>query len=122
MKNAINWFEIFVNELDRACVFYEGVLGIRLRREDFLGTPMAIFPMADGGVGGALVRDASHPVDGGGSVVYFDATGKLDACLDRVSGAGGAVVQARTSIGPAGFIALVRDSEGNTVGLHSTAA
>jgi predicted enzyme related to lactoylglutathione lyase len=121
MKNALSWFEIFVNELDRACAFYERVLGIRLRREDFLGQPMAIFPQEEGGVGGALVRDAGNPVGAGGTMVYLDATGKLDACLDRVPGAGGVVVRPRTSIGRAGFIALVRDSEGNTVGLHSEA-
>jgi predicted enzyme related to lactoylglutathione lyase len=119
MKNALSWFEIFVNELDRACAFYESVLAIRLRHEDFLGQPMAIFPQAEGG--GALVRDADNPVGTGGTMVYLDATGKLDACLDRVPGAGGVVVRPRTSIGRAGFIALVRDSEGNTVGLHSEA-
>jgi len=119
MKNVINWFEIFVNELDRACAFYEKVLGVRLRREDFLGKPMAIFPKDEGGVGGALVRDTGHAVGGDACVVYLDATGKLDACLDRVSGARGAVVLPRTSIGPAGFIALLRDTEGNIVGLHS---
>jgi predicted enzyme related to lactoylglutathione lyase len=29
------------------------------------------------------------------------------------------VVQPKTDIGPPGFIALVRDTEGNVVGLHS---
>jgi uncharacterized protein len=119
MKNALNWFEIFVGEIDRAAGFYEKVLDIRMRREEFFGKPMAIFPKGEAGVGGALVRDAGHPVGGGGSLVYLDATGKLDACLDRVGAAGGAVVLPRTSIGVQGFIALVRDSEGNTVGLHS---
>jgi predicted enzyme related to lactoylglutathione lyase len=97
------------------------VLGIRMRREDFFGKPMAIFPRDDAGVGGALVRDADQPGGKGGTLVYLDATGKLDACLDRVPGAGGAVVLPRTAIGPNGFIALVRDSEGNTIGLHSEA-
>ena len=56
---------------------------------------------------------------GSSSVVYLDAEGKLDACLERVAGAGGEVVRKKMAIGPAGFIALLRDSEGNTVGLHS---
>ena len=119
MKNALNWFEIPVANLDRACGFYEKVLAVSLRRETFFGVPTALFPHQEPGVGGALVRDDQRPVATGGSLVYIDATAKLDACLARVSGAGGAVLQPRTAIGQAGFIALLRDSEGNTVGLHS---
>jgi predicted enzyme related to lactoylglutathione lyase len=120
MKNAINWFEIPVDDMDRACRFYEGVLAVPLRREVFFGIPMAVFPSESPGVGGSLVRDEQRPVARGGTLVYVDVTGRLDACLDRVPGAGGAVVQPRTGIGDNGFIAVIRDSEGNTVGLHST--
>jgi len=51
--------------------------------------------------------------------VYLNASGKLDACLERVVPAGGAVVMPKTDIGDPGFIAVVRDTEGNLVGLHS---
>ena len=122
MKNAVNWFEIPTADLDRASAFYEAVLGVGLRREIFFGIPHAIFPYQQpGGVGGALIRDDARPAGPGGSVVYVDATAKLDACLSRVPAAGGTVVVPKTPIGPAGFFALVRDSEGNTVGLHSPA-
>jgi predicted enzyme related to lactoylglutathione lyase len=120
MENALNWFEIVVEDLDRATRFYEEVLAVPLRRESFQGTAMSIFPYAQPrGVGGALVS-RSEPLAGrGGQIVYLPAEGKLDACLARVAAAGGAVVTPRHGIGPAGFIALVRDSEGNLVGLHS---
>jgi predicted enzyme related to lactoylglutathione lyase len=119
MKNAINWFEIPVADMDRACRFYEGTLALSLRRETFFGIPMAVFPSHDPGVGGSLVRDDQRPVAAGGTLVYLDVTGRLDASLDRIPGAGGTVVQPRTAIGENGFIALIRDTEGNTVGLHS---
>jgi predicted enzyme related to lactoylglutathione lyase len=119
MKNALNWFELFVDDLDRASAFYQRVLGISLRRETFQGIPMAVFTTDGGAVGGALVRDPRKTPGAGGALVYLDASGKLDACLDRVTAAGGTVVTPRTDIGEPGFIALVRDSEGNTVGLHS---
>jgi predicted enzyme related to lactoylglutathione lyase len=119
MSNAIDWFEIFVTDLDRATHFYEKTLGIELRREDFGGKPMAIFTTADAGVGGALVRDGERRPAAAGALIYLNATGKLDACLERVAAAGGAVVMAKTDIGDPGFIATVRDSEGNLVGLHS---
>ena len=54
-----------------------------------------------------------------GVIVYLDADGTLDAGLARVERAGGQVILPKTDIGPPGFIALVRDTEGNLVGLHS---
>ncbi len=119
MENAINWFEIIVEDLDRATRFYEEVLAQPLRREVFAGTLQSIFPHTKPGVGGALVPGARPVAGRGGQIVYLPAEGRLDACLMRVAGAGGAVVTPRTAIGPAGFIAIVRDSEGNHVGLHS---
>jgi predicted enzyme related to lactoylglutathione lyase len=119
MKNAIHWFEIPTTDLPRASAFYEAVLGVSLEQEDFGGTPMAIFPADEDGVAGGLVLDPRRSPSSKGALVYLDATGQLDACLARVAGARGEVVLPKTSIGPQGFIALVRDTEGNCVGLHS---
>ena len=120
MSHAIHWFEIFVTDIERAVRFYQTVLNIELRRENEGGRPMAIFASAvEQGVGGALVRQPGREPTSQGVLVYLDADGKLDACLGRVERAGGAVVQPKTDIGPPGFIALVRDTEGNIVGLHS---
>jgi predicted enzyme related to lactoylglutathione lyase len=119
MKNALNWFELFVDDMDRATRFYETLLGTPMKREIFQGTPMALFAHEEAGVGGALVKSQTGKPGQGGGVVYLDATGKLDACIARAEKAGGAVVLPRTAIGEPGFIARVRDSEGNVVGLHS---
>lgn len=119
MKNAIHWFEIPTLDLARASAFYEAVLGLSLKQVDFGGTPMAIFPADDDGVAGALVLDARRTPSAQGALVYLDATGQLDGSLARVTGAGGEVLLPKTSIGPQGFIALVRDTEGNCVGLHA---
>ena len=120
--NTINWYEIPTTDLDRAAKFYEALLGIKLKRETFFGTPLAIFTRGDGdhgehGVAGALVANpALKP--GGGGVVYLDARGDLAGALERAPKAGGKVLLPSTSIGPMGTIALVQDTEGNTVGLH----
>lgn len=121
MPSAVNWFEIPTTDIDRATRFYEQVLATRLKRENFFGTPMAIFTAEDPGVGGALVRDDKRNPGPGGGLVYLDARGDLDGCLSRVTAAGGAVLLPRTSIGEMGAIALIADSEGNQVGLHSPA-
>jgi predicted enzyme related to lactoylglutathione lyase len=98
------------------------VLGIELRRATEDGRPMAIFKSAKEAVGGALVRQQGREPTENGALVYLDANGKLEASLARVERAGGKVVMPKTDIGDPGFIALVHDTEGNLVGLHSERA
>jgi predicted enzyme related to lactoylglutathione lyase len=119
MKNAIDWCEIFVSDLERAKRFYETLLGVSLKTGDYTRVPSAVFQADRDGVGGALVQDPNRRPGPGGFLVYLNANGKLDACLERVSSAGGAVITPKTDIGEPGFIAVVRDTEGNVVGLHS---
>jgi len=119
MSDAINWFEIPVRDLDRAARFYETMLGTKLKRESFAGTPMAMFPTGDiTCVGGSLVADAKRQPSADGALVYLN-TLDLDACVGRAAKAGGTVALAKTDIGPPGFIAIVIDTEGNRVGLHT---
>jgi predicted enzyme related to lactoylglutathione lyase len=66
-----------------------------------------------------LVQQKGRAPTEQGVIVYLDANGKLDACVARVERAGGRVVKGKTDIGPPGFIALISDTEGNLVGLHS---
>ena len=117
MQNTINWFELFVTELPRAQAFYEKVLATTLRPEDSNGEAQAIFG-ADG-VAGALVQRKGMKPGGGGTLVYLNCNGALDAVMARVEKAGGKIVMPKTDIGPPGFIAVMVDTEGNSVGLHS---
>jgi uncharacterized protein len=119
MANALTWFEIPTTDLGRAVKFYEAVLGITLKQEVFGGTPMAIFPAGVQDTSGALVQEAGRTPSSGGTLIYLDAAGKLDACLSRVTAAGGSVVSGRTDIGDPGYVAVLRDTEGNLVALHS---
>ncbi len=119
-QHAIHWFEIFVGDLERAVRFYETVLDIKLRRRTEDDRSLALFASAlEEGVGGALVRQPGREPTDSGVLVYLDADGKLDASVARVERAGGRVVVPRKDIGPTGFVALLRDTEGNLVGLHS---
>lgn len=120
MKEAITWFELPVTDLDRAQKFYETVLATKMKTELFNGVPNAMFP-TDTGFGGALIKDARRKPAGDGALLYLNADGMLDAVLGRVEQAGGKVLLPKTNIGDPGFIAIVVDTEGNQVGLHSEA-
>jgi predicted enzyme related to lactoylglutathione lyase len=117
MHNTLNWFEIFVADLPRAQAFYEAVLDTSLKTEDFGGMPMAVFPAE--GLKGALVKHPRRQPSAEGAITYLNCNGRLDQALARVPAAGGAVLMPRTDIGAPGFIAWVRDTEGNTVALHA---
>ncbi|WP_394843879.1 VOC family protein [Pendulispora brunnea] len=119
MKNAVNWFEIPVNDLERAVRFYEAVFRIELKRERSEDLELAIFPSDQAGVGGALSLSRHRAPSPNGSLVYLNATGVLDEVLARIEGASGHVLLPKTNIGDPGFIALFSDSEGNVVGLHA---
>lgn len=120
MQHAINWFELPTTDLDRASRFYEHVLGVSFKREHFAGTDMhmAVFEGAQESVRGALISDKRRKPAADGALVYLHAP-KLDESLSRIERAGGVVVLPKTDIGDPGFIALVRDTEGNVVGLHA---
>lgn len=120
MTNTINWFEIPTTDLDRASRFYEVMLGISLKREHFASTDMhmAVFQGKEESVRGALIADERRKPVADGALVYLHSP-DLDASLARTEQAGGSVVMPKTDIGDPGFIALVRDTEGNVVGLHA---
>lgn len=117
MSHAIHWFEIPSTDLARATAFYERLLQVKLRLETVDGIPMAIFPGEQKEIRGAIIQSTQHEPNPQGTRIYLAAP-DLDAALERVSAAGGALVLPKLDIGPPGFIALVRDTEGNVVGLH----
>lgn len=120
--NAINWFEIFVSDFDRAKAFYEKILARPLIPVSTEGCQMGLF--AEGGekgTGGAITKMAEFKPGPGGTLVYLDVEGDLDNVLARIPDAGGKVIRDRMAIPPHGFIGIFEDSEGNVVGLHSMA-
>ena len=123
MSNPVGWFEIYVRDMPRAQTFYEAVFGRVLHAlpDQAEGSPqMLVFDMNNQGYGaaGALVRMPGFEPGGNSVLVYFScADCAVEA--DKAVAAGGEIVKPKTSIGPYGHIALVLDTEGNMIGLHS---
>ena len=118
-NNPVGWFEIYVQDADRARKFYEAVLEVTLQRLPGPDIEMWAFgmDMEAPGASGALVKMPGVP-SGGSTLVYFSCE---DCAVEgaRVAGAGGKVHRDKMSIGEYGFIVLAVDTEGNMFGLHS---
>ena len=125
MKNALNWFEIPAQNLTRSQKFYETILDAKMERMEMpeLQTSMAFFPSdwTNDGVGGSIAMGQGQVPSQTGAIIYLNAGENLASALGKVEAAGGKILQAKTSIGESGFIALFTDTEGNRVGLHSPA-
>lgn len=120
MNNAVGWFEIYVDDMSRAKAFYERVLNVVLAKIPSADIDMWAFPMQDGGVGvaGALAHMPGFAAGANSVLVYFMCA---DCAVEaaRAVAAGGKLQKAKSSIGQFGHIALIVDSEGNLIGLHS---
>ena len=117
--NPVGWFEIYVQDMARAKAFYGAVFDVPFTR---LESPIELwaFPMQPSGHGaaGALARIEGFGSGDNSVIVYFTCD-DCGARAARAVEAGGQIHKAKMSIGQYGYIALVLDSEGNMIGLHS---
>lgn len=120
--NAVGWFDIYVDEMDRAENFYKSVLGAEIvdmpdptgetEMKSFVGN-MEVY-----GAAGALVKAPFAKPGPGGTQIYFS----VEDCATqqaRVEDAGGKVIRPKFSIGEFGYVTLAQDTEGNIIGFNS---
>jgi predicted enzyme related to lactoylglutathione lyase len=119
-KSWIDWFEIPVNDFDRAKEFYETILTIEIQKAiDMENFKMGVFPHKDVG-NGAICYGQWYKPSEDGVLIYLDANPDLNDVLNRVEEAGGKILQPKKLISPEhGHMALFKDSEGNRVALRS---
>jgi predicted enzyme related to lactoylglutathione lyase len=119
-NNPVGWFEIYVQDMSRAKAFYEAVFQVKLNYLEMPGLEMWSFPMEMDrpGASGTLVKMEGKSSGVNSTIVYFICT---DCAVEagRVIPSGGQVHREKMSIGQYGFIAMVLDTEGNMIGLHS---
>jgi uncharacterized protein len=121
-KNALNWFEIPVNDFERAKKFYSLILDYDMQSYQMAENELGFFPMENGMVGGAIVKGYGYTPSKTGSLIYLNAGEDLTSALLRIEPSGGKVLQNKTLISAEiGYYALFIDCEGNKVALHSMA-
>jgi len=122
-RNPVNWFEIYVDDIERAKKFYAEVLQISFQDCETPHGKRAFFPYAEDcddapNACGCLYQMEQVKAGGNSVMVYFEC----DDCQveqDRVEAAGGKICVPKFSIGENGFCACCIDTEGNSFGLHS---
>ena len=120
MAHQVVWVDIPVIDLDRAISFYSAVLAAPVTRQEFPGASIGMLPHAGESVSGCLftsdtVRPSEH-----GPLVYLNCQDRLDEAVAAAEAYGGKVLHPKHSIGGYGWRAVVLDSEGNRIALHSS--
>ena len=90
-ENVLNWFEVSVNDINRAKKFYETIFDIKMESQNMMGMEMAFFPWEQGGgkLSGGLVKSQMHKPSTDGVKVYFNGNPDLSTVLSKVEQAGG---------------------------------
>ena len=116
--NTICWADIPVTNLERAIDFYTAVLGAPVTKQSDPGFEFGLLPHFDINASGCLAVCKDNQPSQTGPLVYLSVEGRLDDAVQAAE-KGGKVLQPKHPIGPHGFRAVIVDSEGNRIALHS---
>ncbi|MCP1250918.1 MULTISPECIES: VOC family protein [Elizabethkingia] len=118
--NPVIYFEIPVNDLQRAVKFYSAIFNFTFEKEIMDGYEMAFFPFEEtkSGVTGALVKGDVYKPTKDGVILYFK-TDSIENTLKKVLEYGGSILYPKILNEKFGFaVAEFEDSEGNRIALH----
>jgi predicted enzyme related to lactoylglutathione lyase len=118
--NPVVYFEIPVNNIDRAMKFYKAVFNFEFDKEIIDNNEMALFPFADenSGISGALAKGEIYKPTKDGVLIYFK-TENIDETLRLVILNGGQILYPKTDNG-IGLVAEFEDTEGNRIALYQS--
>lgn len=122
-NNPIGWVEIPVTDLDRAEAFYSNFFGKELQRqEERFGVTMSWFPMDMESYGSAatLIQGEGYTPSHQGPLIYFSAPEDgIDAAIAKAEQQGITILKPKFDTGEHGYYAVLQDSEGNRIAIHS---
>jgi uncharacterized protein len=121
-QHTICWTDIPVTNLDRAIKFYSAILGTAVSKEAAPGFEFGLLPHQDENVSGCLVKSEDNRPSEHGPLIYLSVEGRLEDAIRTAREKGGRILEEKHQIGPYGFRAIIIDSEGNRIALHSQAA
>lgn len=120
ISNHIVWCDIPVIDLERACDFYSQVLDVKVEKMQYDDLDLGVFYHQEGN-GACLMPNENEAGQLKGPLIYFNVTNRIEEAVDMVSELGGQLIEDIHSLGEYGFRAVILDSEGNRIALHSEA-
>ncbi len=119
-SNPVVYFEIPVNDIDRAIKFYKTVFNFDFDKENIDGNEMALLPFANenSGISGALAKGDIYKPTKDGVLIYFK-TANIDETLKLAAKNGGQILYPKTDNG-IGLVAEFEDIEGNRIALFQS--
>lgn len=117
-----SWIEIPVKNLERAISFYQTVF--KLPQPEIIadGTRRITIianPTPEGRAGVSLNQTANFEPSDRGTLAYFYVEEELNQVLKQIEKTGGKIIDPSTPRGNTGNFALVLDTEGNLLTVHS---
>jgi len=116
--NLVLWLDIPVVDLDRAIAFYQSVFDVDARdaRPHSSSATLKLSPQGSG-ITLILIPEAAQSISG--LTPYLNCNKRLAQSLSKVILNGGSILQDVHSMEPFGYRAVISDSEGNRIALHS---
>lgn len=126
-SDTLCWADIPVTNLNRAIKFYSAVLGTEVRKLSDGKAEYGLLPHEEQNASACLcLRSDSGGVDNrpsaNGPLIYLLVEGRLAEAVEAARKNGGKILRERQQIGEHGFRAVIIDSEGNRIALHTSAA
>ncbi|HRE40684.1 MAG TPA: VOC family protein [Ignavibacteria bacterium] len=117
-NNPVVYFEIPINDMERATIFYKEIFGYEFEIAEIHGNQMAFFPFGEGmpGASGALAKGEIYKPTKDGVVVYLGCD-NIDDVLEKITSRKGVILFPKTEVENTGFVAEIEDSEGNRIAL-----
>ena len=121
MANIGTYFEIPVDNIERAIKFYAGIFGVDFSRDNIHGNEMAFFPFSEDGSGitGALAKGDIYKPSLSGSLIYLN-TPNIEESIVKIGEQGGEILFPKTEVPNYGWVAEFKDCEGNRVALFQS--
>lgn len=119
--SRVTHFEIHADDTDRAAAFYGELLGWQFQK---WGGPLDYWLVVTGpdgtpGINGGLLK-RQHPASGNDGIIAYVCTANvadLDGLVAKGQQLGGAVALPKMPVPGVGWLAYLKDTEGNVFGL-----
>ena len=122
MKTLVAFFEIPAVDFNRAIIFYETILNVKLASVDCGQEKMAFFPEENGLCPGAISWAAGNSfLPSKDGVLVSLSVESIEKATESISKLGGKILISKTKIEAEGrgYFSVFIDCEGNRVGLYS---